>query len=417
MTKVAVIGAGIVGVSTAAWALRDGHEVVLIDKQGPGEGTSYGNAGMLASCSIVPVSVPGLARKAPKMLFDPRQPLFLKWGYLPKVAPWLIQFLKNANPADTQRIAAALAEITADSIGEHRAVAEGTPAADYIVPSDYVFAYRDREHYAGDAFGWGIRKKHGYEWEVLEGDAVQAYDPALAKDIRCLVRVPGHGFISDPGAYVKALAAHVVGEGAQLVTGTAEGIVQENGRVTGVRVDGETIAADAVVIALGAWSAPLARSLGLTVPLESERGYHLELYGVNQMPKSPTSVIAGKFVATPMAGRLRLAGIVEFGGLDAPPSRRPVALLEENIRTAMPGLTWTEQREWLGHRPSLPDSLPMIGEVPKVKGAFLGFGHQHVGLTCGPRTGRLLAQLLSGRKPNVDMAAFAPSRFTTGAQP
>ncbi|MCF3933067.1 FAD-dependent oxidoreductase [Acuticoccus sp. M5D2P5] len=416
MSKVIVIGAGIVGVSTAAWLLKDGHEVVLVDKQAPGEGTSFGNAGVLASASVVPVTVPGLAKKAPRLLFDPKEPLFLKWSYLPKIAPWLVKFLRNANPADTKRIAAALAEITRDSLAEHQSVAEGTPAARFIEPADYVFAYRDRAMFEGDAFGWEIRKSHGYDWEILEGDEVQAYDPLLSPSIRHLVRVPGHGYIKDPGAYVKALADHVVASGGTLLRGDVEDIVHVGGKVTGVRVDGETVACDVAILATGAWSAPIARRLGLTVPLESERGYHLEFYGVNAMPRSPTSVVAGKFVATPMEGRLRLAGIVEFGGLDAPPSRAPFELLEEKIRAAMPGLTWTERREWMGHRPSLTDSLPMIGEVPGIAGAFLGFGHQHVGLTCGPRTGRLLAQLVSGRKPNVDMSSFAPSRFTPGAQ-
>ena len=153
------------------------------------------------------------------------------------------------------------------------------------------------------------------------------------------------------------------------------------------------------------------RQLGLKMPLESERGYHLELWEPSVMPRSPVMVASGKFVATPMEGRIRLAGVVEFGGLDAPPSRAPFRLLERNIRAAMPGLTWKKTVEWMGHRPSMVDSIPVIGAVPGIEGAFLGFGHDHVGLTGGPKTGRILAQLVSGRAPNIDLAPYRPERF------
>ena len=411
MSRVAIIGAGIVGVSTAIWLLREGHEVVLIDRGAPGDGTSYGNAGVLASCSIVPVTGPGLIAKAPGMLFDPKQPLYMKWGYLPRLLPFLAKYLKHANAADARRIADGLALVVPDSLAEHRALAEGTGAEHFIAPSDYVFAYRDRAHFEGDAFGWGIRKAHGFDWTVVEGEAVQAYDPSLAPSLGYLACLGEHGHIKDPGAYVKALAAHAETLGARLVRGTAEDVVRENGVATGVRVDGETIAADSVLVATGVWSKGLAKKLGLEVPLESERGYHMELYEPSVMPRAPTMVASGKFVATPMEGRIRLAGIIEFGGLDAPPSRAPFKLLEDSIRAAMPGLTWGETREWMGHRPATADSLPLVGPVPDVKGAFLGFGHHHIGLTSGPKTGRLLSQLIAGKRLNVDISPLAPSRF------
>lgn len=416
MTTVAVIGAGIVGVATALWLQRDGFSVVLIDRAGPAEGASYGNAGVLASCSVVPVTVPGILRKAPKMLFDPDQPLFLKWGYLPRLAPWLRRYLSHANAADARRIAEALALIVGDSLADHQALAAGTGAERFVVPSDYCFAYRDRVHYEGDAFAWGLRRDLGFTWEELEGEAVAAYDPALGPSIGFLARAGEHGHITDPGGYVRALADHVVREGGRLVIAEAEDIVREGGAVTGVRAGGETIACDAAVLAAGAWSGPLARSLGLAVPLESERGYHVELVEPSRMPREPVMVAAGKFVMTPMEGRLRLAGIVEFGGLEAPPSRAPFELLLKSVRTVLPGLTWREERRWMGHRPAPADSIPVIGAVPGLRGAWCGFGHHHIGLTAGPRTGRLLAQLIAGRKPNVDMAPFDPTRFARATQ-
>ena len=410
-SPVAVIGAGIVGVSTAIWLQRDGHDVVLIDRGEPGEGTSYGNGGVLASCSVVPVTVPGLIRKAPRMLLSRDQPLFLKWRYLPTLLPWLRRYLAHCTPGDARRIAAALAPIIGDSLADHQALSAGTGAERWLKPSDYVFVYDDRAHFAGDAFGWGLRRDNGFVWDELEGEALRAYDPAFSPRLGFAARLPDHGIIADPSRYVKDLAAHVVAGGGRLVRGEVTDFVREGGAVTGLRVGGETIACSAAIVATGVWSKALAGKLGLDVPLESERGYHLDLWEPGVTLRSAYMIASGKFVATPMDGRLRLAGIVEFGGLDAPPSRAAFDLLLRSARTAFPGLSFKEKREWMGHRPAPADSIPVIGEAPGVRGAFLGFGHHHVGLTGGPRTGRILAQLVSGRTPNLDLAPYAPSRF------
>jgi len=406
-----VIGAGIVGVSAAVWLQRDGHDVVLIDRGDPGEGTSYGNGGVLASCSIVPVTVPGLMRKAPRMLLDPRQPLFLRWSYLPRLAPWLRRYLSHCTPEDARRIAAALAPLIGDSLADHQALARGTGAEKWLRPSDYVFVYNDRTHFTGDAFGWGIRKDHGFAWEELEGEALRGYEPAFVPQLGFAARLENHGMIADPGRYVKDLATHVVAKGGRLVKGEVTDFVRDGGKATGVRVGGETIECSAVILATGVWSKPLCRKLGLDVPLESERGYHIELWEPSVAPKSPCMIVSGKFVITPMEGRLRLAGIVEFGGLEAPASRAPFELLMRNAQAALPGLSWTKKTEWMGHRPAPADSIPVIGEAPGLQGAFLGFGHHHVGLTGGPKTGFILSQLVSGRTPNLDLAPYAPSRF------
>ena len=409
---VAVIGAGIVGVSTGLWLQRAGHNVILIDRAGPGEGTSYGNAGVLASSSILPVTLPGLIAKAPGMLLDPESPLFLRWSYLPRMLPWLARYLSHCRPGEVRRIARALVPVIGDSLEQHQALAEGTPAAKWIRPSDFLYVYADRAAYEAEAFTWDQRREHGFAFEELEAKALRAYEPVLGPNAGFGVRMPHHGVIADPGRYVKDLAAHLEAQGGRVAVAQVRDISRANGRVTGVETDTGTLACDAAVIAAGAWSGPLARRLGLGVPMESERGYHLELYGTNQAPRVPTAIAAGKFVATPMQGRVRLAGIVEFGGLETPPSRKPFRVLLGDIKRAMPGLTWTETREWMGHRPAPSDSIPLIGEVPGARGAYLGFGHHHVGLTGGPKTGRILAGLISGQPPNLDLAPYRPERFS-----
>ena len=180
MTKhVIVIGAGIVGVSSAIWLKRFGHDVTIIDRDGPGQGTSYGNAGLLAACAMVPVTTPGLIAKAPKMLLDPDSPLFLRWTYLPKLAPWLVRYLKHANDPDTRRISSDLAEITSDTVDQHFELTEGLRAREYLYKSDYVFAYSTQKEFNKDRYTWELRRDHGFVPTVIEGPAVQEFDPCF----------------------------------------------------------------------------------------------------------------------------------------------------------------------------------------------------------------------------------------------
>lgn len=412
---VAIVGAGIVGVSTAIWLQRAGHDVILVDREGPAAGASFGNGGVLASCSIVPVTVPGLLSKIPKYLMNPGQPLFLKWSYLPRLLPWLIRYLKHGSIEAVTKRATALVNIIGDSLADHQALAEGTPAAKWIIPADYLYLYGDRNQFESDSFGWSMRKQHGVDWDIMEGKEFRAYDPIFGQSINFAVRLKDHGRISDPGQYVKDLCSHVQSSGGKFIQSEVTDFVLENRKVTGVRVDGDTIPCDSVVVATGAWSAKLAAKLGMKVPLETERGYHVELWEPSVMPKSPVMVASAKFVATPMEGRLRLAGIVEYGGLDAPPSQAPFNLLLNSIQSAIPGLNWRKKTEWMGHRPAMADSIPVIGEIPDAKGVFFGFGHDHVGLTGGPKTGRIISQLISGQKLNMDMSPYSPARFKPNA--
>lgn len=410
--RVAVIGAGIVGVSTAIWLQRDGYEVALIDKEGPAAGTSFGNAGILASCGITPVTAPGLVSKAPKMLFDSNQPLFLKWRYLPKLFPWLAKYLARCNEDDYRSTAEAMFNIIGDSLEQHESLANGTKAAKFIIPSDYCYIYPDRKAFETDALAWDIRKYYGFDYKIYEGDAVASYQPGISSDQRFLVSMGGHGRITDPGAYVVALADHFTKQGGKFLKGALEGFRHDEvGGLKAVIVDGNPVACDKAVVAAGAWSKPMMKMLGFNVPLESERGYHLEFWNPNFMPRQPTMVTVKKFAATPMEGRLRVGGIVEFGGLKAGPSKAPFELLQRQIREIFPSLKWEEMTSWMGHRPAPTDSIPIIGEITGNKNVYAGFGHHHVGLTGGAKTGRIISQLIAGKKPNFDLEQYSPNRF------
>ncbi|MEL7228785.1 MAG: FAD-binding oxidoreductase [Pseudomonadota bacterium] len=406
-----VIGAGIVGVSCAIWLQRAGHRVTLMDRQGPASGTSQGNAGILAAGAIVPVPAPGIKTKGSAMLLDKNAPLFLRWSYLPKLLPFLAPYLRRARDGDVQETATALADLLLDAADQHRALAAGTGAEKYIKDSEYLFGYRDKAAFDADAYGWAIKKRAGVR--VAEMDAAQFadYDPAMAGRFGYGLRCLDHGHITDPGAYVKALADHFVAEGGDLEIARVEDIETHRGKAKAVITVNRRVEADSIVLATGMWSKPLAEKLGVRVNMEAERGYHIEYINPSIMPRAPIMVAAGKFVLTPMEGRLRCAGIVEFGGMEAGPSKPPFDLLRRQTEELLPDLQYDEVVEWMGFRPSTVDSIPLIGPFAKTKNVFAAFGHQHVGLTGGPKTGRWIAGMVDGTAGNTDLSAFSPNRF------
>ncbi len=410
--KIAVVGAGIVGVSTAEWLRRDGHAVTLLDRIDPGtpDQTSYGNAGLLARTAVVPVSVPGLLKHVPSMLFDPDGPLFLRWSYLPRLVPWLMPFLRNGREGRVREIAAALDTILGDSVDQHRALAQGTTAAGFIETGPYAYLYKDRAGFEKDAWGFSIRRDLGAEWEEWNRAEILERDPHLSDSVGFAAALKDHGWIRDPGGYVGALLDAFRAGGGVFRKGEVTAIdpADAGGMVT---VEGEALAFDRIVIASGVWSRRMAERLGHKVPLEAERGYHLVLENPSFKPPIPYMIADGKFAMTPMDAGIRCAGLVEFAGVDAPPTPGRVKLFERRLRTLYPTLEWSGEQTWMGRRPSTPDSLPLIGESTRARHVWFAFGAQHVGLTSGPKTGRLIADMIGGRTPNTDMTPFATDRF------
>ena len=409
--KVTVVGAGIVGISCALHLQRRGCTVTVVDRLAPGEGASFGNAGVLASGSVVPVPTPGLIGKVPSMLMDPLGPLYLRWSYIPRLIPWLVPYMRNSGADTVARIAGHIAPLLFDSVEQHQALAGGTKAEKWLRGSDYLYLFTEREKFEGDGFNWNLRRRNGAVWETLDAAAIRDLVPGSGPKYRFGVLMKNHGMITDPGQYVKDLADTLVEIGGRVVRAEARGFVFDGDGTVRVETSEQPVDADAVVIAAGAWSARLTERLGHRVPLESERGYHVQLEKPSIVPPIPVMMTDGKCVAAPIAGGLRVAGIVEFGGLDAPANPRPLRVLIERVRQLFPGITFEGHREWLGHRPATTDSLPVVGRSPSHPNVFFAFGHHHVGLTGGPKTGRLIAELITGSQPNIDLTPYRVDRF------
>ena len=410
--KVVVIGGGIIGVSAALWLKRYGHDVVLLDASETSQKASYGNAGFMAHSSGVPVTGPGLIGKAPAMLLDPNSALFMKWGYLPFMMPWLLSYLSHCNRKDTARIASGLFPLVSDGLSWHRALSEGTDAESYIQSSDYLFAYRSRKEFNDDSFTWELRYKNGCRWDELDRDELRDFEPSLSAEVGFGVLQHNHGFISNPGKYLECLINDFRSLGGNVVKSEARDIVVNDRQVAAVVTQNQTISCDCALIAAGAWSKKLCADLGVSIPLETERGYHVTFRGATIKPRTPVMVAAQKFIATPMEDGLRCAGIVEFGGLKAELTNRVPKLLTRQARAVFPGLKFAKAEEWLGHRPAPTDSLPIIGKMPDLNGVYCAFGHHHIGLTSGPKTGKIVADLISDIPVDFDLSPYRVERFS-----
>ena len=408
--RIVVIGGGIAGVSAAIWLQRLGRDVVLIDPKGFGEGTSFGNAGILAVSSVVPVTVPGLIRQSVGYAIDPDSPLFILWRQLPFIAPWLVRYLSYANNADTRRIATGLATIVCDSVEQHRKLAEGTAAAHWLNETDYIYAYPDRAAFMREEYAWSLRREAGWVPKEIEGIQVSKIEPTLSSEIKFLAVLKRHGFVSNPGQYVKDLANVFTEAGGHFIKSKVLGLNMSDGHIQSIFTDDGEMICQTAVLAAGIWSRDLLRNIGMKIPMQSGRGYHIVFKNPSRRPQNPVMIASGKFVATPMAHGLRCAGVLEFGGLGQPPSRAPLKLIHRQVRAAFPDLTWESEESWSGHRPAPVDSLPLIGEVGQ-SGLFLAFGHHHIGLTAGPKTGWILAQMITGQDPGIDPQPFSPNRF------
>lgn len=413
-----VIGSGAVGSATAIEALRAGMRVTIIEpnEAGASHATSYGNSGWLSTHSVIPPALPGAWRKVPGWLLDPRGPLAVRWRHLPKALPWLLRYLAAGwTEVRVQRTAIALRTLLSDAPQLHRKLATEAGVPQLIEQRGLLHVYCSRQEFEGEALAWRVRHRTGVRWQEWDAAELQRNEPDLDRRYELGIFVGEAGHCRDPGTYVAALARHAKSLGAVVVCTKATGFRIEGDRLRAVLTENGEIACDTAAICAGVNSAALAALAGSPVPLESERGYHVQVATATHGPRTPMMATDGKLIVHWMNGGLRAGGQVEIAGLAAPPDWRRAEILYGHLRSMFEGLPPTSEasgvQRWLGHRPSTPDGLPCIGHSSATRDVVLAFGHGHVGLGASARTGLWAAQLMAGTAAKADVAPFDPARF------
>ncbi len=415
---VVVIGAGIVGAASALEAQRRGFRVTIVEPGEPGgeQAASYGNGCWLSPMSVIPPSTPGLWRKVPGYLSNPLGPLAIRWSYFPRVAPWLARYLwAGWTEAKVEAAARALRPLLADAPALHRALAEEAGVGQLIERRGLIYTYENRAQFEAEAMSWRIRRNVGIDWIELDANDLHQREPDLDRRYTFGALVEEGGHCRDPGTYVGALVAQAVASGAEHRRTRATGFRIEGGRLRAVTTELGDIAADKAVICAGARSKALAAKAGTRVPLETERGYHAMVVDAEAGPRTPMMPYDGKMSITWTDRGLRCAGQVEIAGLEAAPNWKRAEILRDHLLRSFPKLPRDLPAErvkvWMGHRPSMPDGLPCLGPARATGDVVLAFGHGHVGLVAGPRTGQVVGALLTGEQPGIDIQPFRPSRF------
>lgn len=403
---VAIVGAGVVGAAAAYALARRGAHVTLIDRAEPGRGCSYGNAGALSPGAVVPLAQPGLWRALPALLLDPDAPLHVPLAYLPRALPWLARFAAAAKPPRVEAIARRLAALNAGAIDLHVELAREVGALDLLRRTGHLHVYPDAAALAKDAWAWALRERLGVRCERVNRGDLEALEPGLAPRYTTGILLPDHASIANPFRYVQQIVRAFVVRGGRLVRDQVRAIEPDLPRGWSIATGEGRQNVDHVIVAAGVHAGALLEPLGVRLPLESQRGYHVTFRGVDAPVQRVVVLADRKACVTPMEQGFRIAGTVEFGGLARPANPRRSAALARHAREAFTAVAGAEESHWMGHRPCTPESLPLVGPVASRQGLWLATGHGHHGLTQSVTTAKLLADAILEGAP-VPSAAIA----------
>ncbi len=409
---VTVIGAGIIGVCTALSLREKGAAVRLIDRNAPGTGTSFGNAGVVSPWSCVPQSLPGTWKNIPRWLLDPDGPAVIKPSHLLRFIPWALRFLRAGNTTDVWRISDAMNALVHSNMDLYRRHLTGTGHEALLQDSWYVQAFRSQAPPSLDGIGWQLRDRLGAPVEVVDGHELRDIEPDLAPEFTGAVLIKDQARVLAPGRLCEVLAEKFAGMGGEIVQADVRKITPIPGGGWTIETGNKAEQSATVVLAAGAWSARLLEPLGISVPLEAERGYHVLFRDPGVSLRNSVMDMDAMFVASSMEMGLRSAGTAEFAGLDAPLNKRRADSLARQTRRMLPKLSPEKPDIWMGPRPSMPDSLPCIGDIPGHPGLITAFGHSHYGLGMAPMTGQLAAALATGQQHNTDLTPYRIDRFS-----
>ena len=411
-SEIVIVGAGIIGICAAAYLAEAGRSVVVLDRTGICEETSSGNAAAFAFSDILPLAHKGMLRKLPRWLMDPLGPLSIPPAYLPRLLPWLWRFWRAGTFGDYRTAVAAQAAMMRLAAAEWAGLMARSGATHMLREDGSLELYESEAEFRASLPGWAERDRFGIAYEHVEGDRLAELQPGLSRQFVKATFVPGWKTVSDPKELGKAIWNHAESKGARFEAGQVEAIEPMQAGSVRLRLAGtRTIEAKRVIVAAGAWSHLLAKQLGDSIPLETERGYNTTL-PVSAFDVKRQLIFGGHgFVITPLATGLRVGGAVELGGLQRPPNFARSKAMLEKAKRFLPGLDPAGGRAWMGFRPSLPDSLPVIGRARSAPDVFYAFGHGHLGLTQAAATGRLIRDMMLEQCPAIDLKPFSPQRF------
>ncbi|NTE37450.1 NAD(P)/FAD-dependent oxidoreductase [Agrobacterium tumefaciens] len=408
---VIVIGAGVVGLSAAIAAQGRGLSVTVIDREGPAAGASAGNAGAFAFTDILPLASPGILWKAPKWLLDPLGPLSVPPSYALKIAPWMFRFWRACAASKVEHSTAAQTALMDLAKAELEPFLKKTDTIAMLRKEGNLQVYESEAEFEASLPGWKARERHGIEFRHLNAEQMAEIQPGIASRFTCGTFTPGWYSIADPKLYTLALAEHFRTIGGRIECLDIASLRPLEDGVEAVSHDGRTRKAARVVLAAGAFSHRIARSLGEKIPLETERGYNTTLPSGAFDLRTQVTFGGHGFVVTRLSSGIRVGGAVELGGLELPANFARSEALLTKAKAFLPGLKTEGGKQWMGFRPSLPDSLPAIGQARHTARVVYAFGHGHLGLTQSAGTARIVADLLTGQKPAIDTRAFSPQRF------
>lgn len=409
MSRIAIVGGGIIGCACATWLMADGHDVTVFEADPEGLPASAGNASLIALPEIAPLASPGIFKSIPGWLIDPLGPLTIRWPDLPALTPWLLAFLASATPAQGRRARAALAGLMHTALADHRSMCAAAGLPDYLQQSGYIALHDSESSLAeGVAEAEAVRALLGYDYDRLDPSSARKLVPQLEGAFAGAVYLPGYWKVTHPLIVLRGYQGFLRQRGT-FVVGKVERIEQRAEGVAVVRDSGESQVFDKVVVASGIWSRDLVRGLGLKVLLETERGYNTTFTDLDWTLPMPVGFADHGFIASPLVDGLRVGGAVELARPQTPPNFGRAKAMRTKMRRYVPALP-EGGKEWMGRRPSTPDSLPVISAHPQDDRILFAFGHGHLGLTLSAVTGRRIADLVAGRARSDN--PFALSRFS-----
>lgn len=409
---VAVVGAGIVGASIAFELQRRGKRVLLIERDEPGKGASFGNMASIAVTEFLPSSRPSVWAQIPGWMLNPEGPVSVRPLSIPRLLPWFWRFMLASRPSTVAALGAAGAALCHRALGDMETLLAAAGLSDMLSSAGCLCLYGSAKERVADRDHLALLETHGFATQSLSAAEVRDLEPALSGPLEGALLLPDNKSVSSPHGLVAALVERVRAMGGAVLTGSVEGLSSGADGVDAVCLsDGQRLAVSDVVLCAGVHTRMLARKMGEPIPLETERGYHTQIMAPGISMAHSLIWPARAFMVTPTAGGIRVGGTVEMAGLDTPPNYRRAQVLVRHAQEVLPGLQRAEATEWMGHRPAFPDTIPVISRSARHRKLFYATGHGHLGLTNSAVTARLIAAMVCDMPPVLDLAPYRIDRF------